>query len=92
MALSGNGAALAACGDEFEEDAGLSLILLDMGQVFEDQQIELVELGNVLGKREVLACRLQPLDEIRGSGEQNPVALAAAERAEQLARPRSRSS
>ena len=70
-----DGAALVARGDKLEEDAGLGVIFLDIGQVVEDQQVELVELGDVLGKREVLACRLQPLDEIRGSGEQHPVAL-----------------
>ena len=65
-----DGAALVARGDKLEEDAGLGVIFLDIGQVVEDQQVELVELGDVLGKREVLACRLQPLDEISGSGEQ----------------------
>ena len=51
-----DGAALVARGDKLEEDAGLGVIFLDIGQVVEDQQVELVELGDVLGKREVLTA------------------------------------
>ena len=51
-----DGAVLVARVDKLEEDAGLGVIFLDIGQVVEDQEVELVELGGVLGKREVLAC------------------------------------
>lgn len=39
-----HGAALISCADDFEQDAGLRLIFGDIGDVVEDQQMELVEL------------------------------------------------
>lgn len=39
-----DGTPLISCGDEFEEHAGLGLVLGDVGQIIEDEQIELVEL------------------------------------------------
>jgi len=41
----GEAAVLVASGDEFEGDGALGLILLRVGDVVEDQEVELVELG-----------------------------------------------
>ena len=38
-------AGLVAPGDELEQHGGLGLVLLGVGDVVEDQQVELVELG-----------------------------------------------
>ena len=37
-------APLVSCADEFEQDGGLGVALLDVGEVVEDEQIVLVEL------------------------------------------------
>ena len=41
-----HGAAFVSGADEFEQHAGLGLILGDVGDVIEDQQMELVEFCN----------------------------------------------
>jgi len=41
----GEAARLVAPGDELEEDGALGLVLLRVGDVVEDQEVELVELG-----------------------------------------------
>ena len=48
-------AVLVASGDEFEQYAGLGLILADIREVIEDQQVEAVEFGD--GRGECSACR-----------------------------------
>lgn len=61
-----NGSSLIACGDEFEEHAGFGLVLGDVGQIVEDEQIELVELVDGGFELEFAAGDLQLLDEIGG--------------------------
>ena len=41
----GDAAIFIAPSDQFEEDAGFSLILVGIGDVVEDDQVELVEFG-----------------------------------------------
>ena len=64
---------VAAC-DELEDDAGLGLALLDVGEVVQDQQVVFVELLDGGGELEVVAGCLEMLDEIAGAGEQHAVA------------------
>src|SRR6202043_2329030 len=87
-----------------EQHARFGLILADIGDVVEDQQVILVELGERAFEGELAARDLQALDEIAGAHEQHPpsvldesesdgcrkMALARAGRAP-WARPRSRS-
>lgn len=68
-----DGAPFVSGRDEFEQDAGLCLVLADVGQVIEDEQVEAVEPGDLLGQGQGLTCGLQTLDEIGGSGEEDPV-------------------
>src|SRR5712691_6764675 len=69
------GSPLVSGTDEFEQDAGFGLILADIGEVVEDQQVVLVELGDGGFESEFAAGDLQPLDEIGGSGEQDAPAV-----------------
>ena len=87
---------LVAGADQLEEHAGLGLVLGDVGEVVEDQQMILVELGEGGFQGELTPCDLKPLHEIGGAGEEHApavldeaqadgrgeVALAAAGRAE----------
>jgi len=50
------GSALVAGGDQFEDDAGLGLALLDVGQVVEDQQMVFVEFLEGCCQFEILTC------------------------------------
>ena len=68
-------APLVAGADEFEEHAGFGLILGDVGEIVEDEQMELIELGERALEGEFTAGDLQLLDEIGGSGEEHPVAV-----------------
>jgi hypothetical protein len=91
------GASLVAGSDQLEQHAGFGLILADIGNVVEDQQVILVELGEHAFERELAARDLQALDEIAGAHEQHApsildesesggcrkMALAGAGRAEQ---------
>ncbi len=52
-----HGAAFVAGADELEQDAGLGLILGDVGEVVEDQQVEFVELGDGGFEGEVRGAR-----------------------------------
>ena len=70
-----HGTPLVARADEFEEHAGLGLILGDIGDVVEDQQVELVELRNGAFESEIAACLLEFLDQIGGAGEEHTVAI-----------------
>lgn len=63
-------APLVAGGDEFEQDRGLGLVTLNVGQVIEHEQVVAVELADRGLELECLACGLQALDEVGGSGEQ----------------------
>ena len=57
--------------DQLEQNAGLGLVLGDVGEIVEYQEIELVELGDGVLELEFPARDLQFLDQIRGPGEQN---------------------
>src|SRR3546814_3754665 len=63
--------ALVAMGDELEQGAGLDLVLADVGQVVEDDEIELVELVEHRGQAEVASCGLELLDHVGCGAEQD---------------------
>ena len=69
------GAPLVARRDEFEEYAGLGLVILDIGDVVEDQEVEAVEPGQHGFQGELAARDLEALDQIGGSGEQDAVSV-----------------
>jgi len=60
-----HGAAFVARADQFEQHAGLGLVLGDVGDVVEDQQVELVELCDGAFEGEIAARLLQLLDQVR---------------------------
>jgi hypothetical protein len=64
----GEAAGFVSAGDEFEEYGALGLILLGVGDVVEDQEVELVESGARGIEGEVAAGGLELLHEIGGSG------------------------
>jgi hypothetical protein len=64
-----HGSAFVAGADQFEQHAGLGLILGDVGEIVEDQEMELVELGKSALELQVPAGRLKLLDEVGSSGE-----------------------
>src|SRR5271168_4707883 len=59
--------------DEFEQDAGLGLILTNIRDVVEHDEIVFVELLEGADQGEVAARDLQPLDYIDGLSEQDPL-------------------
>ena len=78
---------LIACTYQLEQDAGLGLVLGDIGQVVEDQQMIFVELGDRGFEAEIAARDLKFLHEVGGSGEQHAPALfnqGQAERGRQM--------
>lgn len=92
-----DGSPLVARGDELEEHARFRLVLGDIGEIVEDEQIELVELGDGGFELEFTTRHLEFLNEFRRAHEQYPpavldqreadcggeMALAATRRAEQ---------
>lgn len=70
-----HGAPLVAGADELEQHTGLGLVLGDVCKVVEDEQVELVELGQRALEGEVAPGLLQLLDEIGGAGEHHPVSV-----------------
>ncbi len=66
---------MAAGGDQLEQHTGLGLILGDVGDVIEDQQLILVELGDGGFEPQFPARHLQPLDEVCGADEQHTPAV-----------------
>ena len=64
-----------ARGNQFEEDAGLSLILCDIGDIVEDEQVVAVELGDRGLERQFAPRGLQSLDEVGGADEQDAPAV-----------------
>lgn len=64
----GDAAVFIASGDQFEEDAGFGLILVRVGDVVEDDQVELVEFGQGCLENEIAPGSLKPLHQIAGSG------------------------
>ena len=65
------GAELVAGADELEEDAGLGLVLGDVGQVVEDEEVVRVELFDGGLEGELAAGDLELLDEVGGAGEED---------------------
>ena len=92
-----DGAALVAGADQLEQDAGLGLVLGDVGEVVEDQEVEAVEPVDGGLERQFAAGDLKLLDEVGGPREEDlpsvldqgepdrrgQVALSAAGRSEQ---------
>ncbi len=70
-----DGSAFVSCTDEFEQHAGLGLILGDVGYVVEDQQVELVQLRDGAFEEEIAPGLLQLLNQVGGSCEEYAVAL-----------------
>ena len=68
-------APLVARRDQFEQDAGLGLILGDVSNVVEDEQVVAVELGDRGLERQLAPRRLQALDQIGGADEQDTPAV-----------------
>ena len=61
--------------DELEEDAGLGLILLHVGEVVEDQKMVAVEPCELAFEGELAPCHLQALHQIGGAGEEHAIAV-----------------
>ena len=61
--------------DQFEEDGGFRLIFADVGEIIEDQQMKAVEPVDRGFKGEFATSDLQPLNQVRGTGEQNAEAI-----------------
>ena len=70
-----HGAPLVAGADEFEQHAGLGLILGDVGEIVEDQQMEAIEPVDGGFETEFTARDLELLDEVGGAGEHDPPAV-----------------
>lgn len=66
-------AVFVAPGDQFEENAGLGLVLVGIGDVVENDQVELVELGQGGFEDQVAARGLEPLHQIAGTGIEHAV-------------------
>ena len=71
----GDAAVFIASGDQFEEDAGFGLILVRVGDVVEDDQVELIEFGQGCLEDEITTGGLKPLHQIAGPGVVNAAAL-----------------
>src|SRR5258708_184133 len=69
------GSAFIAGGDQLEQHTGLGLILGDVGDIVEDQQLVLVELGDGGLELQVPTRHLQPLDKVCGADEQHAPAV-----------------
>jgi hypothetical protein len=69
------GSAFIAGGDQLEQHTGLGLILGDVGDIVEDQQLVLVELGDGGFEPQLPARHLQSLDEVGGAHEQHAPAI-----------------
>ena len=52
-------------------NAGLRLVLADVGEAIEDEEVRLVEPGDGCLELEVVAGGLEPLDEVGGAREQH---------------------
>ena len=67
-------APLVALGDQFEQHAGLGLVLSDIREVVQNEQVVAVELGQCLRQLQALAGGLQALHQLAGAHVQHPVA------------------
>ena len=70
-----HGAAFVSRADEFEEHTGFGLLLGNVGDVIEDQQMELVEFCDGAFEDEIAPCLLEFLDQIGGAAEEDAVAF-----------------
>ena len=70
----GEAARLVAPRDELEEDGGLGLVLLGVGEVVEDDEVEAVELRQRAFEGEVSSGGLEALHEVCGAGVEDAVA------------------
>ena len=70
-----HGSSLVSRADEFEQHAGLGLILGDAGDIVEDQKVEFVELRDGTFEGEVAPRLLQLLNQVGGPGEEHTVAF-----------------
>ena len=66
---------LVAVADQLEQHRGFGLILADVGQIIEDDQVELVQLVEGGSETEVATRGLEALDHVGGPREQHPVAV-----------------
>lgn len=74
------GSSLVPGADQLEEHAGLGLVLGDVGEVVEDQQMVLVELGDGGFQGKFASGDLKALHQVGGSGEEHaPAVLDQAE-------------
>jgi hypothetical protein len=64
----GDTAVFVSPGDQFEEDARFGLILVGVGDVVENDQVELIEFGKRCFENEIASCSLKPLHQIAGPG------------------------
>src|SRR5215467_15421652 len=64
-------AALVAHGDQLEQDAGLRLILGNVGDVVEDQEMIFVELGDGRLETQLAVGHLELLNELPGANEED---------------------
>lgn len=67
----GDAAEFGAPGDQLEEHARFGLILVGVGDVVEDDQVELVQLGKRGLEDEVATGGLEPLHQIAGPGDRS---------------------
>ena len=51
------------------------MVLMDIGEIIEDQQVVSVEFSDRRLELQSLSCSLQPLDDISGAGEQHTIAV-----------------
>ena len=61
-----HGSSFVSCADELEEDAGLSLVLGDIGEVIEDQEMEAIEAVDGGFEGEFATRDLELLNEVGG--------------------------
>ena len=69
----GDAAVFVAPGDQLEEDTGLGLILMGIGDVIEDDQVEPVQFGQGGLEDKIAAGDLKLLHQVAGSGVKDAV-------------------
>lgn len=70
-----HGTSFVTCADQLEQDRGLGVILVYLGQIIKDQQMVFVEFGDGCFKLKGLAGLLQLLHEICSAAEQHAKAI-----------------
>ena len=69
----GDAAPFVSMRDEFEQDAGLGLILADRRKVVESNKVELIQLFEGVDQSKFPPRGLKPLNDVDGAREQNPL-------------------